>query len=254
VLNKKSEDVMNYLKSLPSELPSKTPRWYEILAEARVGVELLDGMRLKSSLLNGLPRGDVHGSGHPVMLLPGYGASERAMQMLTKRLTALGYVVRQWGQGKNHGAVHKLMPPLQLRIRQWSLELGEPISLIGWSLGGYIARELARDLPDQIAGVITLGSPVVGGPKYTLTAKRYVKMGFDLDVIEREIAARDSVPIQCPITLIFSRRDGVVSWPATIDRVTPQARHIEARCSHIGMVFSPQAFRKIAQALADQRP
>ncbi|MEO6698849.1 MAG: hypothetical protein ABIR53_04510 [Paraperlucidibaca sp.] len=244
---------MTYLKSLPSELPSKTPRWYEVLAEARIGVELLDGVRLKKRLLDGLPRGDAHGHGHPVMLLPGYGASERAMQTLTTRLSALGYVVRQWGQGKNHGAVHKLMPPLQTRIREWSSELGEPISLIGWSLGGYIARELARDLPAEIAGVISLGSPVVGGPKYTLTAKQYVKMGYDLDAIERDIAARDSVPIQCPMTLIFSRVDGIVSWPATIDRVTPHARHMEARCSHIGLVFNPQVFRKIAHALADQR-
>ena len=78
-------------------------------------------------------------------------------------------------------------------------------------------------------------------------------MGFDLDAIERDIAARDSVPIQCPMTLIFSRVDGIVSWPATIDRVTPHARHMEANCSHIGMVLSPKVFRQIAKALADQR-
>ncbi len=244
---------MRYLSSLPTELPSKTPSWYEVLAEARVGIELLDGLRLKKRLHNNLPRGDEHGKAHPVMLLPGYGASERAMQMLAKRLEALGYVVKQWGQGKNHGAVHKLVPPLKARIREWSAQLGQPISLIGWSLGGYIARELARDLPAEIAGVVTLGSPVVGGPKYTLTAKQYVKMGFDLDAIERDIAARDSVPIQCPMTLIFSRVDGIVSWPATIDRVTPHARHMEASCSHIGMVLSPKVFRQIAKALADQR-
>ncbi|REH40044.1 serine aminopeptidase S33 family [Paraperlucidibaca baekdonensis] len=240
---------MRYLSHLPAELPSKTPRWFEVAAEARVGLELLDGLRLRKRLLNDLPLG----AGHPVMLLPGYGTSERAMGLLAKRLRSLGYVVRQWGQGKNHGAVHKLVPPLKTRIRDWSAQLGQPVSLIGWSLGGYIARELARDMPEQIAGVIALGSPVVGGPKYTLTAKQYIKMGFDLDAIERDIASRDSVPIQCPMTLIFSRVDGVVSWPATIDRVTPQARHVEARCSHLGMVFSPQVFRQIAMALADQR-
>lgn len=240
---------MTYLKHLPSELPNKTPRWYEVLAEARLGMELLDGLRLKKSLLNGLPSGH----GHPVMLLPGFGTSESAMGLLAKRLRALGYVVRQWGQGKNHGAVHKLVPPLKVRISEWSAQLGQPISLVGWSLGGYIAREIARDIPQAVAGVIALGSPVVGGPKYTLTAKQYVKMGFDLDAIERDIAARDSVPIQCPMTLIFSRLDGVVSWPATIDRVTPQARHMEAKCSHLGMVFNPRVFRQIAQALSDQR-
>ncbi len=240
---------MRYLSHLPTELPSKTPRWFEVAAEARVGLELLDGLRLRKRLLNDLPLG----AGHPVMLLPGYGTSERAMGLLAKRLRSLGYVVRQWGQGKNHGAVHKLVPPLKTRIRDWSAQLGQPVSLIGWSLGGYIARELARDMPEQIAGVIALGSPVVGGPKYTLTAKQYIKMGFDLDAIERDIASRDNVPIQCSMTLIFSRVDGVVSWPATIDRVTPQARHVEARCSHLGMVFSPQVFRQIAMALADQR-
>lgn len=244
---------MTYLTQLPRELPTKTPRWYEVAAEARVGLELLNGWRQKSRLLSGLPRGDVDGIAHPVMLLPGYGTSERAMTLLATRLRALGYAVEHWGQGKNHGAVHKLVPPLKARIGEWSAALGRPVTLVGWSLGGYIARELARDMPAQIAGVIALGSPVVGGPKYTLTAKQYVKMGFDLDAIERDIAARDSVPIQCPMTLIFSRVDGIVSWPATIDRVTPHARHIEAHSSHLGMVFSASVFRLIAQALADQR-
>lgn len=240
---------MHYLKQLPQELPSNTPRWYEVLAEARLSVELLDGLRLRKQLLHNLPQG----RGHPIMLLPGFGTSERAMGLLAKRLRALGYVVRQWGQGKNHGAVHKLVPPLKARISEWSAQLGQPISLVGWSLGGYMAREIARDIPQAVAGVVALGSPVVGGPKYTLTAKQYVKKGFDLDAIERDVAARDSVPIQCPVTMIFSRIDGVVSWPATIDRVTPQARHMEAKCSHLGMVFSPRVFRQIAHALADQR-
>lgn len=240
---------MKYLDRLPDTRPQRSPTWLDLVAETRFALEWLNSRRLGERVLAGLPRGD----GHPVMLLPGYGADERTMTRLAARLQGLGYVVQHWGQGRNHGAVHKLIPHLAQRITAWSEALGQPVTLIGWSLGGYIARELARDLPKHVAGVITLGSPAVGGPKYTITANAYRKKGFDLDAIETEMAKRDAIPIHCPLTILFSKVDGIVSWPATLDHVTPQARHVEVSSSHIGLVHDAAVFRVVAQALADQR-
>lgn len=240
---------MKYLDRLPDARPQRSPTWLNLVAEARFALEWLRSRYLGERVVHGLPRGD----GHPVLLIPGYGTDEVAMHRLHQRLHALGYRVRHWEQGRNHGNVHKLMPRLTDLVRRWTAELGEPITLVGWSLGGYMARELARDLPEQVAGVITLGSPAVGGPKYTITANAYRKKGFDLDIIERDMAKRDAIPIRCPLTILFSKRDGIVSWPATLDRTTLQARHVEVYSSHIGLVHDARVFRLLAQALADQR-
>lgn len=240
---------MKYLDRLPDARPERSPTWLDLVAESRFALEWLNSRRLSRRALHDLPCG----AGQPVLLLPGYGADERAMRILHARLKTLGYLPRHWGQGRNTGAVHKLLPRLAKLLQEWSAETGQAVTLIGWSLGGYIARELARDLPDQVAGVITLGSPAVGGPKYTITANAYRKKGFDLDAIEADMAKRDVIPIRCPLTVLFSKVDGIVSWPATLDRVTPQARHIEVRSSHVGLVHDAGVFRIIARALADQR-
>lgn len=240
---------MTYLSDLPEDLPEHPPSWRDVVAESRFALEWLRSKRLGPRVLADLPRGD----GETVMLLPGYGASEQNMHLLAHRLSALGYEALQWEQGKNTGAVHKLLPKLKQRVESIVARAGKPITLVGWSLGGYIARELARDLPDAIAGVVTLGSPAVGGPKYTITAAAYRKKGFDLDAIEAEMAKRDVIPILCPLTVLFSKVDGIVSWPATLDRLTPQARHVEVRSSHIGLVHDAEVFRTLAKVLADQR-
>lgn len=240
---------MTYLPRLPDDLPEYPPTWRDVVAESRFALEWWRSRRLGERVLEGLPRGD----GETVMLLPGYGASEQNMEVLAERLQALGYEALPWGQGKNTGAVNRLLPKLRQRIEDSVAHTGKPMTLVGWSLGGYIARELARDLPEAIAGVVTLGSPAVGGPKYTITAAAYRKKGYDLNAIEAEMAKRDVIPIRCPLTVLFSKVDGIVSWPATLDRLTPHARHVEVRSSHIGLVKSADVFRVIARVLADQR-
>lgn len=240
---------MTYLNHLPDDLPEHPPTWKDVVAESRFALEWLRSKRLGDRVLADLPRGD----GETVMLLPGYGANEENMRVLAQRLSGIGYEALQWEQGKNTGAVHKLLPKLKLRIENIVAQTSKPITLVGWSLGGYIARELARDLPHAIAGVVTLGSPAVGGPKYTITAAAYRKKGFNLDAIEAEMAKRDIIPICCPLTVLFSKVDGIVSWQATLDRLTPHARHVEVRSSHIGLVHDAQVFRTLATVLADQR-
>lgn len=216
------------------------------LQEWRVALDVLALLRERRPLA-GLPRGH----GQPVLVLPGFNATDRATRLLRRRLQALGYHAHGWELGLNNGQVNKFLPRLIPRVRQLAADHGQPVALIGWSLGGYIAREILREAPEAVARVITLGSPVVGGPKYTATARWYRRQGVDLDEVERRIAARETAPLQKPVLALYSRHDGIVHWGACIDHRNPQVRHQEVRVSHLGMTLHPQVLRLIAQALAE---
>jgi surfactin synthase thioesterase subunit len=124
--------------------------------------------------------------------------------------------------------------------------LPEPAMLVGWSLGGVIARELARFAPDLVRGVVTYGTPVIGGPTYTLAADAW---GTDeCDRIRRvSDALQHTVPIDVPITAMYSREDRMVSWAECIDHYTTACTHIEVSSSHVGM--DPDVWSVVAQAI-----
>ena len=127
---------------------------------------------------------------------------------------------------------------------------GQRVVLAGWSLGGLMARELARAEPERVSRVITFGTPVVGGPKYTALAATYEARGMDLDDVERRLAERAVLAEHIAITSIYSRFDGVVSWPACIDRVNPQAENVEVIATHLGLGINHDVWRIIAERLA----
>ena len=135
------------------------------------------------------PRGD----GRPVMLLPGYGTNEKSMRPLGRYLRYLGYDVYDWGQGRNRGKVDAYTRAIGERTKDLHDRLdGKPVTLIGWSLGGVIARETARLFTPYVREVITLGTPVLGGPKYTIVAQRCARAdNIDLDEFEKEVHARN---------------------------------------------------------------
>ncbi len=214
----------------------------------REGLGLLELPRLAFRFreLARLPRGD----GQPVMVLPGFGASDVSTHVLRQYLRYLGYSVRGWSLGVNRGNVRGLLPRVLGRVARQAEGMGQPVRLIGWSLGGVLAREAAREEPSLVHQVITLGSPIVGGPKYTTAARLYRLQGVDLDAIEREIDARNATPIRVPITAIYSRADGVVSWEACIDRRNPDVENLEVAATHVGLGFAPEVFALIANRLA----
>lgn len=214
--------------------------------------------------------------GRPIIVLPGFGASDAVMTPLRRYLSLQGFQVEGWGLGVNRagldlphaiadisagwhltakhpyrreGGVALLCDRMASRVLQRAQVLRTPLTLIGWSLGGTIAREVARDLPNEVAQVITLGSPVIGGPKYTAAARTLRAKGLDLDWIEEHVKRRDSRPIQQPITSIVSRTDGIVGWSAAQDHVSPKVRHVEVKGSHLGMAFSPLVWRQVLAAL-----
>lgn len=195
--------------------------------------------------LGHLPKGNA-----VVMVIPGFLTGDGVTWPLRRTLGALGHPVYGWGMGRNHGDVPALVPRVTAQVQRLADRHG-PIHLIGWSLGGYLAREAARDTPQSVAQVITLASPIIGGPKYTAAAQYFVQeMGEDLDAIERAVAERDEVPLTTPITAIYSPIDKVVCPGACIDHVNPHTAHIAIACSHAGFGFNPDVFSIIARRLA----
>jgi pimeloyl-ACP methyl ester carboxylesterase len=183
------------------------------------------------------------------ILLPGFSAGPRSMRVMEAYLRRCGHRVRDWGLGRNTGQAKILRAGLAQVVRQSVAQHGEAVVLVGWSLGGYIAREYAREHPQEIRKVVTLGSPVIGGPRYTATATWYRANGHDLDEIERAIADRYATPLRVPVAAIYSRRDGVVAWQACIDHWSPHVRHIEVSETHVGLGFAPRVLAIVAEEI-----
>ncbi len=188
------------------------------------------------------------GNGEKVLVWPGFGAGNASTTVLRNYLSYLGYNARGWQLGRNNGDVLAMLEALSNRVREVAGD--EQVSLVGWSLGGYLAREVARDCPDQVRRVVTLGSPVVGGPKYTAVARYFDTGNESLDDIERLVDERYDNPLTVPVTAIYSKLDGVVAWRACIDERSPNVEHVEVTSSHTGLGFSPDAFRILADRLA----
>lgn len=203
-------------------------------------------------LLLALPRLSrfPRGHGEPVLLLPGFGAGDASNAALNAMLRFLGYRVHGWGLGLNRGNVEALLPKVEERVRTIREHAGMPLRLVGWSLGGVLAREVARDAPELVDRVVTMGTPVVGGPKYTRVGATYRAAGFDVDEIERKIDARYAVPIRVPVTAIYCKGDGIVDWRACIDHRTTGVEHVEVRATHFSLGFDPKVLEIVADRLS----
>jgi len=244
--HRRSGGSWGYMKSRDdSEIVIHAPSAKGLLYEAK-GLLELPRLLVRFPALARQPRG----KGEPVMVLPGYGAGDASTVVLRSYLRFLGYDARGWIIGRNSGDVPALFPRVLNGLESLARESGKPVRLIGWSLGGYLAREAARERPDIAHQVITLGSPVVGGPKYTLVADAYRRRGIDLDEIERQVASRNAVPLSTPVVAIYSRNDGVVAWQACIDRHGERVEHVEVGTTHLGLGFAPEVYAIVAQRLA----
>lgn len=186
-----------------------------------------------------------------VITVPGFGASDGSMAALRAYLRSIGHRTTGWGLGRNTGEVERLRDRFVPAVAAAAHEAGDTVDLVGWSLGGVLAREAARDLPDCVGRVVTYGTPVIGGPRYTRAASAY---GDErIADIEELIVERERTPIGVPVTAIYSRRDGVVAWRACIDPYDNDVEHVEVRSSHVGMGLDPDVWRTIAVRLGKDR-
>ena len=232
----------------PSIGPLKPPTKFNTFKEVRAPLEWLFAYGNRKKLAH-VPQGD----GRILVLVPGYGADEWSMRPLKKFLKSINYQVFDWGHGRNRGHVKHDTSLLAETIKTISENHNhQSVTVIGWSLGGVLAREVARLHPQLISEVITMGTPLIGGPKYTVMAKKYAKsMEMNLDLYEAEIHEINSQGIKQPITVIYSKSDGIVGWQASVDRYNDQARNIEVSCSHLGMGVNIDVWKIIAGTLAD---
>jgi pimeloyl-ACP methyl ester carboxylesterase len=192
------------------------------------------------------PRGD----GEPVLILPGYGAGDWSTITLQAYLRLLGYRARGWGLGRNKGTALELLPKVLDRAVSLARRRQRKIHVIGWSFGGYLARELARERADLVRHVITLGTPVIGGPKYTAVAESFRRLGIDVEALAAEVEQRNRISFSTPVTAIYSRNDAVVAWKACIDHSAANIEHVEVGTTHFGFGFSAEVYKIIARRLA----
>ena len=189
------------------------------------------------------------GDGHLVIDIPGWKAPELSGLPLRRYLRRRGYDARAWGFGTNRGDTRADVDRLSARVVELVEASGGPASLVGWSLGGVIAREVARRHPEAVRRVITYGTPVVGGPTFTAAARSF-ETSPDRDGWKLAERLDAESPIDVPLTVMFSRRDGVVSWQACLDRTSPVAEHVEVFSTHVGMGVDPDVWAVVADRLA----
>ena len=237
-------------RDIPSDFEARElqpPARWELFREGRVVFERMALIVTLGRIRASSPRGE----GEPVMVVPGVATDDGWTALLRDFLSSIGYRAVGWGLGRNRGNVPKLIPAVVEKAERFFERSGQPLRLIGWSLGGYLSREVARERPEIVERVITLGAPIVGGPSYTASAPGYVRKGYDLEEIRRRVLDRERRPISVPVLAVYSRSDGVVAWRACIDRFNnPHVEHHEVRSSHLGMVNSPRVFRLVAELLA----
>jgi hypothetical protein len=181
-------------------------------------------------------------------------ASDKSMWPLKQYLKFLGYQVFDANMGRNKGNVNKDTQRLGERCEAASTESGTTVTLIGWSLGGVLTREAARLFPSSVREVITLGTPIIGGPKFTTIGQIFANsQKLDLHEFELFVHQRNSLGLDQPITSIYSKTDGVVGWEASIDIYNKQARNIEVVSSHLGLGVHPKVWRIIADTMANNK-
>lgn len=228
----------------PPMAPAPAPlRFPDLRGEWRIGREALR-LALNAPGLLASPRGRRQ----PVILIPGWQAPQASMNPLRQLLRLKGYDARHWGQGVNRGDVEAYVDKLRPVLERLAERREQPVSLIGWSLGGVIARELAREMPALVRTVVTYGSPVQGGPIYTAAARSY--SAPERERIRRLIEERNrDQPIKVPMAVIFSRLDTIVSWPACIDRLSPSVTHYEVDSTHFSMGIDPAVWQIVLERL-----
>lgn len=235
------------MKAARADTPS-APGAMHLALEWRAPMEAAASLALWPWLRRA-PRGD----GHSVLVLPGLVASDTSTGLLRRFLGAQGWAPHAWRQGRNLGPRHGVLEACLERLQQLHADSGRRVSLVGWSLGGVYARELAKRAPQAVRQVITLGSPVgspASGRGHPTNARRLYEFVSGPRAYAPELMARLNEPVPVPCTSIYSRSDGIVSWRASLLPEGPMARNIRVPASHLGMGMNPVVLRLLAECLS----
>jgi len=227
----------------------QAPHWLLTLIEAPRALTEASILLAARRLLTDLPRGD----GHPVLIIPGFLATDRSTRVLRRYIYEWGYDSFRWRLGRNLGPSQErnLDALLNDRLHKIYKETGRRVSLVGWSLGGLYARELARQNPEIVRNVLTLGSPH-GDPRATNAWRLYEALsGITVDdQTLRERIRRLREPFHdVPATAVYSRSDAIVASDIAVLPPGPRTENIGVNASHLGMGFNPLVLYLVADRL-----
>jgi pimeloyl-ACP methyl ester carboxylesterase len=230
----------------PAPARLRAPGLGLLLAEMR-GIFEFNTSLLLSPLLMRAPKGD----GHPVLTLPGFLASDLSMAPMRRYLRELGYDAYAWKMGRNTGGVSRLRAALRDRLTEIHASTGRKVSIVGWSLGGVYARDLALQAPDLVRCVITLGSPFANDVRATNATRLYEALSGETVGEDSELRQAIAGDLPVPATSIYSRTDGVVNWRTCLLRPSDTAENIEVHlASHTGLGVNAAALWAVADRLA----
>lgn len=239
-MNVRSADLRQTAVEMHRTPPS---RWLLAL-EGRAFLEW-SALALTWPFLARKPEGD----GHPVLVLPGLMAGDVSTWPLRMFLDRAGFTAFPWKQGFNRGPVGVTVEKLTDHVIAIEREHGRKLSIVGWSLGGAMAHELAQRMPERVRSVITLGSPLDGHPHAT-NAWRLFEAVSGLRVTDSRLRDLMGRPAKVPTTNILSKSDGIVHWRASMLPQGKQSESIEVSATHFGLGVNPLVLWMIAERLS----
>ena len=204
-----------------------------------------------SPFLRLLGRGDRH----PVLVLPGFTAGDRSTEPMRWFLRGQGYYVHGWHLGRNVGPTRRIMTGIDARLFELHERHDRTVSIIGWSLGGIYARELARRHPHMVRQVITLGTPfrlIEGDHSAAEPIWQQLEPYFVEELSAMRMPEEHKPRLAVPSTAIYTRTDGIVRWHTCIEAEGPQRENIEVHGSHSGLGVNPAALIAIADRLGQR--
>ncbi|WP_161490050.1 esterase/lipase family protein [Erythrobacter litoralis] len=235
-------------RSMPGGLGSRILYWLEIPRFLKTVVTL------PLRLARHWPKRRTARRRIPVIVVPGFGFTDRSTLFMRRYLRRCGFDAQGWGLGRNMGrrtiGLHNecAIEAVERRVR----EAGRPVALIGWSMGGIVARMVARARPELVTRVVSLSAPFTGNPYANRAWPLYEKVArhrLDDPVASRQIA-RSKEPTPVRSLAIHSRSDGIVASDCCVETELPRTTNIEVRAGHFEIGFKPSVLRLIADELA----
>jgi pimeloyl-ACP methyl ester carboxylesterase len=203
------------------------------------------------------------GNRRPVLVIPGFMAEDWMTGRLRDHLARHGYAVHGWANGRNIGLTDKKIDGLIARFEDLRDRYDEPISIVGWSFGGLLARWLAHTYPDDVRQIICLGSPWRADGEKTRATAMFEKSRERNGISDRArpmVGLARNEPVPVPVTAVWSKTDGIVPWRGcrVAGSTAPPAENISVLASHFGMVASPLVLAivvdRLGQEVDDWRP
>ena len=229
------------------ENDAKPPALGLYISEPLRGALQLGALPFAAPWLLHAPRGEPHG----VLVLPGLLATDSSTGVLRRFLHGLGHTTWGWRLGRNLGPTQAILDGMPRALRLLAERTAGPVSLVGWSLGGVFARELARREAGLVRQVITLGSPFAMTDTRQSRADRAFRRQARNHARKWELPrSRTAKPLPVPSTAIYSKRDGIVHWRSCIDEPGRRHENIEVRCAHLGFGVDPATLWAVADRLA----